>query len=84
MDVAHTSLVERIARVLAGLDHNANADGVEASASGSVDDTWRAYLVSSDAVLRTIREPSEWMAQNGDPGIWSAMVDAAIKESEDI
>jgi hypothetical protein len=82
MDVANTTLAERIARALAGLDHSANADGVEPSASMSVDETWRAYLEQADAVLRTMREPSGTMARAGDPGVWSAMIEAAILESE--
>jgi hypothetical protein len=82
MDVATTAIAERIARALAGLDHSANADGVEASASGSVDETWRAYLEQADAVLRTMREPSEAMARVGDPAVWAAMMEVAIEESE--
>ena len=82
MDVATTTLAERIARALAGLDHSANAEGAETSASGSVEETWRAYLTQADAVLRTIREPSEAMISAGDAGAWSAMVDQAIAESE--
>lgn len=82
MDVATTTLAERIARALAGLDHSANADGAEASASKSVDETWPAYLGQADAVLRTMREPSGNMSAAGDPRIWAAMVDAAIRESE--
>lgn len=81
MDVASTTLAERIARALAGLDHSANADGAERSASSSVDETWTAYLGQADAVLRTIREPSEAMSAAGDPGVWSAMVETAISES---
>jgi hypothetical protein len=80
MDVAHTALAERIARALAGLDHSANAEGVEPSASTSVDETWRAYLDQADAVLRTIREPSPAMARAGDPALWAAMVEAALAE----
>jgi len=82
MDVATTTLAERIARALAGLDHSANAEGAETSASGSVEETWRAYLMQADAVLRTIREPSKAMVSAGDAGAWSAMVDQAIAESE--
>lgn len=37
MDVAVTTLAERIARTLAGLDHSANANGLETSAATSVD-----------------------------------------------
>jgi len=84
MDVAHTTLAERIARALAGLDHSANGDGVEQSASVSVDETWPGYLEQADAILRTIREPSGRMAAAGDPRIWATMVEAAIAERETI
>jgi hypothetical protein len=84
MDVANTTLAERVARVLAGIDHSANAEGADKSASESVDETWRGYLVQADAVLRTIREPSESMASAGDPGVWAAMIEAAIQESESL
>jgi hypothetical protein len=84
MDVAQTTLAERIARALAGLDHSANGDGVERSASVSVDETWPGYLDQADAILRTIREPSPGMAATGDPRIWAAMVEAAIAERETI
>lgn len=82
MDVASTTLAERIARALAGLDHSANADGVESSASGSVDETWRGYLPQANAVLRTLREPSQAMAAAGDPRVWLAMVEVALDESD--
>ena len=84
MDIATTTLVERIARTLAGLDHSANAAGRETSAATSVDETWRAYLAQADAVLRTIREPSATMSTTGDPAVWAAMIDAAIAESETV
>lgn len=82
MDVATTPLVERIARALAGIDHSANAEGVEQSAATSVDETWQAYLPQANAVLRTIREPSAAMSRSGDPQIWSAMVELAIEEAD--
>lgn len=84
MDVANTALAERVARALAGLDHSANADGVEISASTSVDETWRGYLEQADAVLRTMREPSQSMARAGDLKVWTAMIEAAIAESESL
>ncbi len=84
MDISTTTLIERIARTLAGLDHSANGAGTESSAATSVDETWRAYLAQADAVLRTIREPSDAMASAGDLSTWSAMVDAAIRESEGV
>ena len=82
MDVATTSLAERIARALAGLAHSANAEGGETSASANVDETWHDYSGQADAILRTIREPSGGMSSAGDPRVWAAMVDAAIAESE--
>jgi hypothetical protein len=84
MDVANTTLAERVARALAGIDHSANGNGVEASASTSVDETWRAYLHQAQAVLRTIREPSGSMARVGDPRIWAEMADVAIQESASV
>lgn len=84
MDVANTVLAERVARALAGLDHSANADGVESSASTSVDESWRGYLEQADAVLRTLREPSDAMARAGDLKVWTAMIEAAIAESESL
>jgi hypothetical protein len=82
MDVANTTLVERIARALAGIDHSANGQGAEHSTSLIVDQSWRGYLPQADAVLRTIREPSERMAAAGDTSLWSTMVEIAIEESE--
>lgn len=82
MDVSNTSLATRIARVLAGAEHSANAGGVETSASRSVDETWRAYLPKALAVLKTLREPSAAMAASGDPAVWERMVLAAIDEAE--
>lgn len=82
MDIAVTTLAERIARTLAGLDHSANAAGRETSAAVSVDETWRAYLAQADAVLRTIREPSAAMLEGGDLAVWARMIDIAIAESE--
>jgi hypothetical protein len=84
MDISATTLIERIARTLAGIDHSANGTGTESSAATSVDETWRAYLGQADAVLRTIREPSETMASVGAVATWSAMIEAAIRESEQI
>lgn len=82
MDVATTTLAERIARTLAGMDHSANGAGQETSASSSVDETWPAYLAQAQAVLRTMREPSQAMSATGDPMAWAAMVDTAIAEAE--
>ena len=84
MDVATTTLAERIARALAGSDHSANASGTEQSASTSVDETWRGYLEQANIILRTIREPSSAMSVVGDVRVWSAMVEQAIMEGDAI
>jgi hypothetical protein len=82
MDIAHTTPVERIARVLAGNDHSANAAGVERSASPAVEETWQAYRQQALSVLKTLREPSQGMAAVGDPAVWERMVLQAIAEAE--
>ena len=82
MDVSTSTLATRIARVLAAAEHSANAEGVETSASGSVEETWRAHLPHALAVLKTLREPSAAMAAAGDVAVWERMVLAAIAEGE--
>lgn len=79
MPVSNTSLVERIARVLAGRDRSINAEGSRASASDAVEATWRDYLDDAVAILRTLREPDPAMAEAGDVATWSAMVEAALE-----
>jgi hypothetical protein len=79
MPVSHTSAVERIARVIAGQRISANAKGVEAAASGAVDSAWRDYRDDALAILRTLREPDPAMAAAGDPHVWEAMVEAALR-----
>ena len=79
MPVSSTSAVERIARVIAGQQLSANADGVEQSAADSVDMEWEAHVDDAYAILGTLREPDEAMAIAGDPEIWERMVVAAIE-----
>ena len=81
MDIAHTSAVERIARVLAGQRLSANAEGQTESAAGAVEAAWKDYRDDAVAVLHTLRAPSEAMAAAGDVAIWERMVLAAIKEA---
>src|SRR5688500_4085580 len=81
MPVSELSVVERIARVLAGQRASANADGFLASAGDVVDDSWREHLDDAKAVLRTLREPDPAMASAGDVETWRAMVEAA-REAE--
>ena len=79
MDISNTPLVERIARVLAGQKLSSNAEGSNPSAGEVVDLAWREHLDDARAVLRTLREPDEAMAANGDVAIWERMVRAAIE-----
>lgn len=81
MPVSEQPLVERIARVLAGEAHSANANGSDPSAAEKVDLTWREHLNEALAVLHTAREPDARMAAVGDPETWTRMVEVAIKEA---
>ena len=80
MPVSELTVVERIARVLAGQRASANADGYLASAGDVVDDEWRSHLDDARAVLHTLREPDATMAGAGDVNTWKAMVAAALAE----
>ena len=74
----NTSLVERIARVLAGAAHSSNAEGSDPSAGEKVDLVWREHSNQALAVLHAIREPDQAGAAAGDPGLWQRMVEASI------
>lgn len=78
MDISNTTLVERIARVLAGQRLSSNAEGSNPSAGEVVDLAWREHLDDARAVLRTLREPDQTMADAGDAATWERMVRAAI------
>jgi hypothetical protein len=78
MPVSNLTLVERIARVLAGRALSSNAEGVDSSAGPSVDETWQDYVQDALGILRTMREPDPVMAAAGDPAIWERMVEAAL------
>lgn len=78
MPVSATSAVERIARVIAGLQLSDNADGTEASAARTVDLEWEDRVSDALAILRTLREPDEAMARAGDVRVWDAMIAAAL------
>jgi hypothetical protein len=78
MPVSHLTLVERIARVLAGRALSANAEGDDPSAGPSVDETWHEYTDDALSILRTLREPDRVMAAAGDPDMWERMVEAAL------
>jgi len=76
-------LVERIARVLAGVAHSSNAEGNDSSAGEAVDLAWPEHLNQALAVLHTMREPDETMAAAGDIETWRNMVEAAIAQQND-
>lgn len=78
MPVSNLTLVERIARVLAGRDHSSNAEGDDPSAGPTVDETWHEYVQDALAILRTMREPDQVMAAAGDVETWERMVEAAL------
>ncbi len=78
MDVSNGSVVERIARVLAGQRLSLNGHGGRVSAGEAVDATWRDHRDDAVAVLRTLREPDGAMARAGDPRVWEAMILAAL------
>ena len=78
MPVSNLTLVERIARVLAGRAHSSNAEGDDPSAGPTVDETWHEHVGDALAILRTMREPDSVMASAGDPEIWERMVEAAL------
>jgi hypothetical protein len=81
MPVSKTSLLERIARVIAGRVVSINADGEDPSAGERVDSTWRDYRGDALSILRTLREPDPAMAEAGDVAIWERMIEAALAEA---
>jgi len=79
MPVSNLTLVERIARVLAGRELSINAEGDDPSAGPSVDEVWNEYTDDALAILRTLREPDPVMAAAGDAAVWERMVEAALR-----
>ncbi len=78
MPVSNLTLVERIARVLAGRALSINADGDDPSAGPNVDEEWHLYVDDAVSILRTLREPDPIMAAAGDVDVWERMVEAAL------
>lgn len=78
MPVSNLTLVERIARVLAGRALSINAEGDDPSAGPNVDEEWHNHVDDALAILRTLREPDQVMAAAGDPEVWDRMVEAAL------
>ncbi|HEY6049307.1 MAG TPA: hypothetical protein VIV07_09720 [Sphingomicrobium sp.] len=83
MSESNRPLVERIARVLAGAAHSSNAEGSDPSAGDKVDLVWHEHVNQALAVLHTMREPDEAMADAGDPETWTKMVEAALAQRVD-
>jgi hypothetical protein len=83
MPVSEQSLVERIARVLAGAAHSSNAEGSDPSAGDKVDLVWHEHVNQALAVLHTMREPDQEMAAAGDAEVWRKMIEAALAERVD-
>jgi hypothetical protein len=81
MPVSHTSLIERIARVIAARVVSVNADGDDPSAAEKVDAIWRDYRNDALSIIRTLREPDPAMADAGDVAIWERMVEAALAQA---
>ena len=82
MPVSNTSLVERIARVIAGRMVSANAEGGQPSAGPIIDSVWRNYREDAVSVIRTLREPDRAMAEVGDVETWERMIEAALAEAD--
>ena len=82
MPISTTSVVERIARVIAGRAVSANAEGGETSAGNLVDSAWQEYRPDALSILRTLREPDAAMAGAGDVAVWERMIEAAIAEAD--
>lgn len=86
-DIAVTSPVERIARVIAAQALSPNGEGPQGSdeaVSTEVDRVWRSEVDRAVAVLKTLREATPEMVEagrsvGGDPAmVWAAMVGAAL------
>ncbi|WP_407695449.1 hypothetical protein [Sphingomonas edaphi] len=71
-------LLERIARVLAGAELSANAEGTNRHAADAVDDHWRDHLNQAMAILHTMREPDPGVTDPSEAAAWRKLVDSAI------
>ena len=81
-ETSHMSLVERIARVLAGEALSSNAQGSDPSAGDKVDLLWPKYVDQALAVLHAMREPDAAAAAAGDAATWQRMIEASIANAE--
>jgi hypothetical protein len=80
MPISELSPVERIARVLAAERLSLNAEGYQASAGDEVDAEWHLYVGQAVVILKSLREPDIVMADAGNPAIWRAMIEAALRD----
>ncbi|ANI78654.1 MULTISPECIES: hypothetical protein [Sphingobium] len=79
MPTSTTPAIERIARVLAGRQLSLNGEGSDPHASGAVDASWQKHVDDAYAILHTLREPDEQMAQAGDVAVWRKMIGAVLE-----
>lgn len=84
MDIASTSAIERIARVLAGQRASINAEGDERHAADVVDAHWREFKSDAVAILKVLKEPDEAMERAGDIAVWQRMIAAALEGASDM
>lgn len=70
-------MLERIARVLAGAEVSANADGDDAHAARQVDETWPNHRNQAMAILHVMREPDAEVGES-DGLVWRRLIEAAI------
>lgn len=77
-DVAETSAIERIARLLASWAASVNAEGTSPSAGAKVNQDWPEHIEEAVAILKIIREPDAAMAALGDTTNWRRMIEAAL------
>lgn len=90
-DIALTSPIERIARVICAEAHHSDGQpkggaAIAAAVSGHIDATWDEEIERAKAVLKTLREPTAEMVEAGNAAkgdaahIWSAMVAKALDQ----
>lgn len=75
------TIIERVARVLAGQYYSRNALG-EAhadSAAAIVDTQWPDFVDDAVAVLKTLRDPGSALGEAG-VATWQAMIEAALDD----
>ena len=70
-------MLERIARVLAGAEVSANADGDDAHAARAVDETWPNHRNQAMAILHVMREPDAKVGE-ADGIVWRRLIEDAI------